>query len=68
MKEAAESGGGPAGVVDGFSAMNEGVDFPLDSCDFASGVEGGLEEKDKWKVDIVAETKHSDAQCCAVLV
>jgi len=49
VKDAPVSGGGPAGVVDGFSAISEKVDLPLEvpleGCDFASGVAGGLEEK-----------------------
>ena len=49
-----EPGGGPAGVVDGFDAklFAKGLLLRL-----VSGVEGGLEEKGTWNVDIVGRCK-----------
>jgi hypothetical protein len=44
VNEAAESGGGPAGVVEGFSARDGNAGLPLYRRDLESGVEGGLEE------------------------
>lgn len=41
VKDPAEEGGGPAGVVEGFEALNT---LFLPWLEFRSGVEGGLEE------------------------
>lgn len=53
MKEPAEEGGGPAGVVDGLEAPKEYCFEP--SFDRLSGVDGGLEEKGTWKPDMAAK-------------
>jgi hypothetical protein len=46
VNDAAEEGGGPAGVVEGlFEAPNEKALW----LDFLSGVAGGLEESGTWK-------------------
>ena len=49
-----EPGGGPAGVVDGFEAklLVKGLLFRL-----LSGVDGGLEEKGTWNVDMASEVE-----------
>lgn len=51
MKDLAEDGGGPAGVVEGFDIPKElgFVSYRVR----ASGVDGGLDENGTWKPDMM---------------